>query len=85
MFWLGLTSANQWPYLLWSGVLGDLGIIGSLLANAAILARRHQCEVYRCWRLGRHAGPGGHMLCRRHHPDGHLRPEDVGPPGERVK
>ena len=58
-------------YGFWSGFgsdLGELALVGGMLT----LVRRHNCEVHRCWRIGRHATTGGHQVCRRHHPDGHL-------------
>ena len=45
-----------WPvrwYGFWSGFgsdLGELAIVGGLIA----VVRRHNCEVHRCWRMGRH-------------------------------
>lgn len=68
---LGLDSASGPAYLTWSGFggdVGDLAIAGALIA----MVRRHNCEVRRCWRLGRHATAAGHHVCRRHHPDGPL-------------
>lgn len=64
-FLLGLTSANQWPYLLWSGVAGYLIMAGSQL-------RHRNCHTRWCWRLGRHEfdiNGTKHVLCRRHHPN----------------
>ncbi len=68
---LGTDSASGTSYLAWSGFGGDLAeiaIVGGLLT----VVRRHNCEVHRCWRLGRHRTAAGHMVCRRHHPDGAL-------------
>jgi hypothetical protein len=68
---LGLDNGSATPYLFWSGIgsdLGELAIVGVL----AGMLRKHNCEVHRCWRLGRHSTDGGHMVCRKHHPDGHL-------------
>jgi hypothetical protein len=37
------------------------------------VVRQHNCEVHRCWRLGRHVVEGtGQKVCRRHHPEDHL-------------
>lgn len=72
--WLGIDSTTDRAYAWWSGIgsdLGEVALIGWLWA----FLRRHNCEVHRCWRLGRHATPGGHMVCRRHHPDDHLTAE----------
>lgn len=60
---LGLDSASGPWYLWWSGVCGDLSLLGA----AAVVIRRHQCHVRRCWRIGRH-GIDGYVVCRRHHP-----------------
>lgn len=65
---LGLDDASGHWYLWWSGIGADLGLIGGAIA----LYRRHNCEVQRCWRIGKHATAAGHHLCRRHHPDGPL-------------
>jgi hypothetical protein len=73
---LGLDNASGTAYLAWSGFGGDLAelaIVGGLLT----IVRRHNCEVHRCWRMGRHSTDGGHMVCRKHHPDGHLTPGQV--------
>ena len=60
--------------LFWSGIAGIL--IPPLLTAVPIvwvLLRRHNCEVHRCWRLGRHVVEGtGLRVCRKHHPEGHL-------------
>jgi hypothetical protein len=68
---------GQWgAYNTWSGAgsdIGELGIIGGL----AVMVRRHNCEVRRCWRLGRHWTAGGHVVCRKHHPGGPLTAERV--------
>lgn len=61
---LGITSPNQWPYLLWSGVAGYLIL-------AATNIRHRNCQARWCWRLGRHSfdlNGTEHTLCRRHHP-----------------
>lgn len=64
--------AGRW-YGFWSGAGSDLGYLGIIAA----LARRHNCEVKGCWRLGRHATAAGHRVCRYHHPDGHLTAQAV--------
>lgn len=58
---LGLTSANGGTHLFWSGVCGDLGLIG----GAAALLRHANCHSRRYWRIGRHTTPDGYRLCRR--------------------
>ena len=73
---LGIDNTSGRWYAFWSGFgsdLGELAIVGGLLA----VVRRHNCEVHRCWRMGRHRTPDGHMVCRKHHPDDHLTPEDA--------
>lgn len=73
---LGLDNASGTAYLAWSGAGGDLAefaIAGALLG----LIRKHNCEVHRCWRMGRHVTAAGHMVCRRHHPGERLTAEAV--------
>lgn len=74
---LGLDNPSGPIYLAWSGPgadLSELAIIGGLIN----IARRHNCAVHRCWRVGRHRIDGtDHMVCRHHHPDGPLRAEDI--------
>jgi hypothetical protein len=76
-YWLaylaGLTDASGWPYLLWSGIVGDAAIF----AAAWSIVRRHNCEVHGCWRVGKHQTAAGHRVCRRHHPDETLTAQDV--------
>lgn len=68
---LGLDSASGYWYLFWSGVGGDVAIIGALLSGPVVLLRRHNCHAARCWRIGRyHAAGGAYMVCARHSPDG---------------
>ena len=71
--WLGLDNASGAPYLWWSGVGADLGMVGTAYA----LVRRLNCEIHGCPRLGRHVTAVGHRLCRRHHPDGPLTVEQA--------
>jgi hypothetical protein len=63
-------------YGFWSGFGSDLGEI-ALAGGVITLVRHRNCEVHHCWRLGRHQTGGGHRVCRRHHPDGHLTTQDV--------
>jgi hypothetical protein len=70
----GLDDAAGVPYLAWSGVGGDLGIIGAALA--VVLHRN--CHVHRCWRIGRHPVAGTTWtVCRKHHPDGAPTAADI--------
>lgn len=70
---LGLDNASGGWYLWWSGIGADLGLFGAPF----ILWRRHNCEVQRCWRLGRHTTAAGHRVCRIHHPDDGVTAADV--------
>ena len=73
---LGLDDPGGRWYLWWSGIAADaseLAIFGGLFS----VYRRHQCEVQRCWRLGRHQTAARHMTCRHHHPEDHLTAEAV--------
>jgi hypothetical protein len=73
---LGVDDASGRWYLWWSGIAADISevaIFGGLFG----VYRRHQCEVARCWRLGRHRTAASHFVCRRHHPDDHLTAEAV--------
>lgn len=70
---LGLDDAAGRWYLWWSGVGADLGIVGAVYG----LYRRHNCEIHRCPRFGRHVTAAGARLCRRHHPDDHLTVEQA--------
>lgn len=58
---------------LWGGFVGDIGLVGVI---AGVL-RKHNCEVHRCPRLGRHTTAAGHKVCRKHHPDDRLTHQDV--------
>lgn len=46
--------------------LGEIALVGAMIA----MVRRHNCAVHRCWRIGRLATAGGHLVCRRHMPGG---------------
>lgn len=63
-------------YGFWSGFgsdLSEVALVGAMLG----MLRKHNCEVHRCWRLGRHTTAAGHKVCRKHHPDGHLTAGEV--------
>jgi hypothetical protein len=48
-----------------SGPLADI----TLLGGAYAIARRHNCHVSGCWRIGRGEVPGTHyIVCGKHHP-----------------
>lgn len=73
---LGVDDVSGRWYGWWSGAGSDLGELALVGALAGML-RQHNCEVRRCWRLGRHKTAAGHKVCRRHHPDDHLTVQDV--------
>lgn len=67
-------------YGFWSGFgsdIGELTIVTAIFTSIAHAARVNNCEVHRCWRLGRHSTAAGHKVCRRHHPDDTLTAEQV--------
>ncbi len=56
-------------YAFWSGAGSDVGEV-AILGGIAMFWRKHNCHVYRCWRLSWHPSPDhGHPICRHHHPD----------------
>jgi hypothetical protein len=76
MHFLGVDSGSGRWYLFHSGFGANFGEY--LIAFGLFgLIRRHNCEVHRCWRLGRHATAAGHMVCRKHHPDDRLTAQQV--------
>lgn len=65
-FLMGATSPNEWPYLLLSGFLPSMAIVGAIGAVVR-WARSQTCHVKGCWRHGRYqAGP--YRVCWHHHP-----------------
>ena len=74
---LGIDDASGPIYLFWSGPGADLSELAVFGAVAA-WARKHNCAVHGCWRLGRHPVQGTpHVVCRKHHPHGALRASDL--------
>lgn len=68
---LGIPGSGPW-YGFWSGFGSDVGEV-AIAGGLVTLVRRHNCHVHRCWRIGRHQVEGTpHVVCRRHHPGGHL-------------
>ena len=66
------TTTGPW-YAFWSGAGSDLAYL-SVFAGFAAAYRKHNCQVKRCPRLGRHvftdpADGVARSLCWRHHPD----------------
>ena len=52
-------------YVLISGVVADLGLLGGL----TLVFRRLNCHVKGCWRIGHHDVEGTpYKVCRKHHP-----------------
>jgi hypothetical protein len=63
---LGITNVSGPWYAWWSGVAGDLGLLGA----AFTLYWRHTCHIKGCWRVGRHQVDGTTwVVCRKHHPE----------------
>jgi hypothetical protein len=69
------------PYQPYSNFFGDFGSdIGevALVGAVAGMYRKHNCHVKGCWRLSKYQVKGTtHVVCRKHHPDGHPSAEDV--------
>jgi hypothetical protein len=61
----GLDDGGGAWYLFWSGIVGDLALLGTLW----VLLRRLNCHASGCWRIGIHHVVGTpYVTCRRHHP-----------------
>ena len=76
LHFLGVDNVSGPAYAWWSGAgsdIAELAIIGGLIS----IYRRHNCEVLRCPRLGRHVTAGNHHVCRRHMPGGAPTHQDV--------
>jgi hypothetical protein len=72
LYWHTGTNGTGPYYGFWSGFGSDLGEASLLLAILAAMThayRVHNCEVHRCWRIGRHKTLANHCVCRKHHPD----------------
>lgn len=70
---LGIDDVSGYWYAFWSGIGGDIAIIGAFLTTPVVLYRKHNCGVRWCCRIARHdfTDPGTgivHALCRKHHP-----------------
>ena len=68
-------TSGRW-YGFWSGFGSDIGEV-AIVGGVVTMARRHNCEVHGCWRVGRHTTAAGHRVCRKHHPDDPLTAEAV--------
>lgn len=70
----GTDNVSGLWYGFWSGFGGDLALIGAVIIWPWAHLKRHNCQVKRCWRIGRHefTHPDEQVtrqLCWRHHPD----------------
>jgi hypothetical protein len=72
----GLDNLSGPWYGFWSGVGSDISEI-TLFGILWTILRKHNCEVKKCPRIGRHATAAGHKVCRKHHPDDKLTVEAV--------
>lgn len=72
--WLGIDNVSGAWYGFWSGIGSDITELFAalgLFGNFYVLLRRHNCEVHGCFRIVRHqVETTGHLVCRRHHPEG---------------
>ena len=74
----GLDNGSGAWYLFWSGIFDVFVLAAGLAGNAYVTARKHNCHVHRCWRIGRHPVTGtAYVVCRTHHPDGHVTAAQV--------
>lgn len=77
-----LHSVVHWPaqggYNFVSGPLADITLATAFVSALILWWRKHNCHVFRCWRLQWHPHPAhGHPVCRVHHPDRDLlKPTD---------
>ena len=61
----GLDNGSGTAYLFWSGICGDLFLVGGAWA----IYRHHNCHVAGCPRIARHEVVGTpYKTCRKHHP-----------------
>lgn len=61
----GLDDASGAWYLFWSGIVGDLALLGAI----GLIFRKVNCHSARCWRIGLHHVEGTpYVTCRKHHP-----------------
>jgi len=62
------TDGGAW-YNFYSGIFGVLVFGGGMVTSAWVVARKHNCNQPRCWRIGRFPVEGTQLnACRRHHP-----------------
>jgi hypothetical protein len=71
---LGIDNESGRWYAFWSGFgsdLGELGIVGAILASLGAWWHRHNCHVDGCRKIGRHKVEGTEwVVCQGHHPTG---------------
>lgn len=73
----GVIGESGKGYAFFSGIGSDIAEL-AIFGGAAALVRQRNCHVHRCWRLGRHKVAGTeHVVCRKHHPEGHLTHEHL--------
>jgi len=61
----------------WSNFLGPIEGVGAFAAGY-VLARKHNCHVKGCWRIGRiQIQDTEHVVCRHHHPDDKPSHQDI--------
>ena len=65
MHWTGLDDGSGAWYLFWSGIVGDLALLGGIIAAFRIV----NCHVSGCYRVGLHHVDGTpYRTCTKHHP-----------------
>ena len=75
---LGTDNGNGAYYLFYSGIFTVLCVAAGQAWNGYLNARKHNCHVRHCWRIGRRLVPGTDWhACNKHHPErppshGHL-------------
>lgn len=73
----GSDNVSGREYGFWSGFGSDLGEF-AIVAGLVNLARRHNCHVKGCWRVGRHPVEGTRFIvCAKHHPEGDVSHETI--------
>jgi hypothetical protein len=65
----GTSSSSSRAYNFWSGFGSDIAEV-AILGGIIQMYRRHNCHVYRCWRISHHPIPGSpYVCCKKHHPE----------------
>lgn len=82
---VGVDNVSGRWYGFWSGFGSDVTEFAVLGALVGVL-RRHNCHVHHCWRIGKFPVDGtSYIVCRKHHPDGHITAERVASAAEHHK